>query len=70
MDSSKNLKLAGIMEYAGYAAHTHGWDERLKRSKADLAGTVETVASAREAGLPIEIVTGGKHGHVQHRLRV
>ncbi len=62
VDSSKNLKLAGIMGYAGYAAHTHGWDERLKKSKADLAGTLDSVALARSAGLPVEIVTGGSTG--------
>jgi len=62
VDASKNLKLAGIMGYAGYAAHTHGWDERMKKSKADLAGMLDTVASARAAGLPVEIVTGGSTG--------
>jgi D-serine deaminase-like pyridoxal phosphate-dependent protein len=62
VDSSKNLKLVGIMGYSGGAAHTHGWPERLKKSREDTAGMLETVAAARSAGLPIEIVTGGSTG--------
>jgi len=62
VDSSKNLKLVGMMGYSGTAAHTHGWPERLQKSREDTAGMLETVASARAAGLPIEIVTGGSTG--------
>jgi D-serine deaminase-like pyridoxal phosphate-dependent protein len=62
VDRSKNLKLVGIMGYAGAAAHTHGWTDRLKKSREDTAGMLETVAEARSAGLPIEIVTGGSTG--------
>lgn len=62
VSASKNLKLMGIMGYAGGAAHTHGWVERGKKSAADLAGTLETVAAARAAGLPVEIVSGGSTG--------
>jgi D-serine deaminase-like pyridoxal phosphate-dependent protein len=62
VDTSKNLKLIGIMGYAGGAAHTHGWAERKDKSQSDLAGTLETVAAARTAGLPVEIVSGGSTG--------
>lgn len=62
VDTSKNLKLVGMMGYAGAAAHTHGWSERMKKSREDTAGMLETVAAARAAGLPIEIVTGGSTG--------
>jgi len=62
VDASKNLKLYGIMGYAGRAAHTPVWDERLKKSRSDLSGMLETVAAARSAGLPVEIVTGGSTG--------
>jgi D-serine deaminase-like pyridoxal phosphate-dependent protein len=62
VDRSKNLKLVGMMGYSGTAAHTHGWPERLKKSREDTAGMLETVAAARAAGLPIEIVTGGSTG--------
>ena len=50
------------MGYSGGAAHTHGWSERSAKSEADLAGTLETAAAAREAGLPIKVVTGGSTG--------
>jgi len=62
VDRSKNLKLAGLMGYAGMAAHTVGWNERLEKSRHDTSGLLETVASARAAGLPVEIVTGGSTG--------
>jgi D-serine deaminase-like pyridoxal phosphate-dependent protein len=62
VDASKNLKLIGLMGYAGGAAHTHGFAERKDKSRSDLAGTLETVAAARSAGLPIEIVSGGSTG--------
>src|SRR5580700_11832163 len=35
VDRSKNLKLVGMMGYSGTAAHTHGWPERLKKSRED-----------------------------------
>jgi D-serine deaminase-like pyridoxal phosphate-dependent protein len=62
VDSSKNLKLIGLMGYSGGASHTHGWSERKKKSGNDLAGLLESVALARKAGLPVEIVTGGSTG--------
>ncbi len=62
VDSSKNLKLIGLMGYSGGASHTHGWSERKKKSQNDLAGLMESVALARKAGLPVEIVTGGSTG--------
>jgi len=62
VDSSKNLKLIGLMGYSGGASHTHGWDERKQKSFEDTAGLLETAAMARKAGLPVEIVTGGSTG--------
>src|SRR6266852_5241645 len=62
VDSSKNLKLYGIMGYSGRAAHTHVYEERFKKSRSDLSGMLETAASARSAGLPVEIITGGSTG--------
>ena len=62
VDTAKNLKLVGMMGYSGGASHTHGWDERMKKSREDLSGMLETLASARAAGLPLEIVTGGSTG--------
>ncbi len=62
VDRSTNLKLAGMMGYDGVAAHTHGFDARMKKSRDDTSPMLETVAQARAAGLPIEIVTGGSTG--------
>ena len=62
VDSSKNLKLVGLMGYSGGASHTKGWNERKKKSQDDLAGLLESVAMARAAGLPVSIVTGGSTG--------
>src|SRR6266851_8279818 len=62
VNASKNLKLIGLMGYSGGASHTHGWEDRKKKSHDDLAGLQESVALARKAGLPIEIVTGGSTG--------
>lgn len=62
VDSSKNLKLIGLMGYSGGASHTHGWEERKKKSYDDTAGLLESAAAARKAGLPVEIVTGGSTG--------
>jgi D-serine deaminase-like pyridoxal phosphate-dependent protein len=62
VDASKNLKLIGLMGYAGGAAHTHGFADRKDKSRGDLAGTLETAAAARAVGLPVEIVSGGSTG--------
>ena len=62
VDSSKNLKLLGLMGYSGGASHTKGWEQRKKKSEDDLAGLHESVALARKAGLPVEIITGGSTG--------
>src|SRR6266849_1924958 len=62
VNASKNLKLIGLMGYSGGASHTHGWEDRKKKSHDDLAGLQESVALARKAGLPVEIVTGGSTG--------
>lgn len=62
VDSSKNLKLIGLMGYSGAASHTKGFNERRKKSQDDLAGLQESVSMARTAGLPVNIVTGGSTG--------
>jgi D-serine deaminase-like pyridoxal phosphate-dependent protein len=62
VDGSKNLKLIGLMGYSGGASHTHGWEDRKRKSFEDTAGLLETSMMARKAGLPVEIVTGGSTG--------
>ena len=44
VQASKNLKLIGLMGYSGCASHTHGWQERKKKSLGDTAGLLETAA--------------------------
>ena len=62
VDQSKHLKLVGLMSYSGEASHTHGWENRRKRSEEHLAGAAETEALCRKSGLPIEIRAGGSTG--------
>lgn len=60
--ASKRAKFEGFMAYSGTASHTKTWGARKKRSYDDLAGVRETVALARKAGLPVNIVSGGSTG--------
>lgn len=60
--ASKRMQLEGFMAYSGSAAHTKTWEARRKRSYDDLAGVRETVSMARNAGLPVNIVSGGSTG--------
>jgi D-serine deaminase-like pyridoxal phosphate-dependent protein len=62
VDSSKHLKLAGLMGYSGGASHTKGWENRRQQSMKDLAPLLETVAQCRKSGLPLGIVSGGSTG--------
>lgn len=60
--SSKNMQFEGFMAYSGDASHTKGWAARRQRSANDLSGVNESVALAKKAGLPVNIVTGGSTG--------
>lgn len=60
--ASKRSQFEGFMAYSGTASHTKTWTARKKRSSDDLAGVRETVALARQAGLPVNIVSGGSTG--------
>src|SRR3954452_9073578 len=60
--SSKWMTFKGYMAYSGSAAHTKGWEERRKKSIADLAGLQETLELSRKEGLPARIVSGGSTG--------
>jgi D-serine deaminase-like pyridoxal phosphate-dependent protein len=62
VDSSKNLSLIGLMGYSGGASHTNGFEQRRQKSQDDLRGLLESVALAKKAGLPVQIVTGGSTG--------
>jgi D-serine deaminase-like pyridoxal phosphate-dependent protein len=60
--ASKRMNFEGFMAYSGNAAHTHGFEDRRKKSANDLAGVNETVALAKKSGLPVNIVSGGSTG--------
>ncbi|MEO7650760.1 MAG: alanine racemase [Bryobacteraceae bacterium] len=60
--ASKHMQLEGFMAYSGAASHTKGWAARRKQTAGDLSGVQETVALAKKAGLPVEIVSGGSTG--------
>jgi D-serine deaminase-like pyridoxal phosphate-dependent protein len=62
IDASKHIRLEGFMAYSGVASHTKGWAARRKRSADDLTGMQESVALAKKAGLPVNIVSGGSTG--------
>ncbi|MEZ5367235.1 MAG: alanine racemase, partial [Bryobacterales bacterium] len=70
IDKAKNIQFEGFMAYSGGASHTHGWEARKQKSATDLSGVQETVALAKKAGLPIDIVTGGSTGtyNIDHEL--
>ncbi len=56
------LRLRGLMGYAGWASHTHGWEARRERSRRELVGLAETVELCHRAGLPVGLVSGGCTG--------
>jgi D-serine deaminase-like pyridoxal phosphate-dependent protein len=60
--SSKHMQFEGVMAYAGYAAHTHGFEARRVQSAKDMAGPRETVALIKKSGLPVNVFTGGSTG--------
>ena len=62
IDKAKNITLEGVMAYSGGASHTHGWEARKQKSANDLAGSQETVALLKKAGLPVNIYSGGSTG--------
>jgi D-serine deaminase-like pyridoxal phosphate-dependent protein len=62
IDSSKRMKLAGLMGYSGGASHTRGWQQRRDRSKEHLAGLLETAALCKKSGLPAGFISGGSTG--------
>lgn len=62
IDSSPNLKLAGIQAYAGHASHVVGFEERAKTSRQAMAQAVETRRLFEKKGLPCPLLTGASTG--------
>ena len=60
--SSKHLKFAGLMGYAGGSSHTRGWEQRRESSKKNVAGLVETAGLCKKSGLPVGFISGGSTG--------
>ena len=60
--ASKHMQFEGVMAYAGYAAHTHGFEPRRVQSAKDMAGPRETVELIKKSGLPVNVFTGGSTG--------
>ncbi len=60
--ASKHMQFEGFMAYSGNAAHVKGFEARRKASMEVLAGVRESKVLALEAGLPVNIMTGGSTG--------
>ncbi|MGH9834231.1 MAG: DSD1 family PLP-dependent enzyme [Blastocatellia bacterium] len=57
-----NLKLRGIHGYSGASAHVNTFDARRKHSANVMTPVLETFASLKKRGLPVEIMSGGSTG--------
>jgi D-serine deaminase-like pyridoxal phosphate-dependent protein len=57
-----NLKLRGIHGYSGASSHVAGYDARSKHSASVMTPVLETFASLKKRGLPVEIMSGGSTG--------
>lgn len=60
--ASPHIQFEGFMAYSGSASHTKGWAARRSQSASDLAGVQESIALAKKAGLPVNLVSGGSTG--------
>jgi D-serine deaminase-like pyridoxal phosphate-dependent protein len=57
-----NLKLRGIHGYSGASAHVNTFEARRKHSASMMTPVLETFASLKKRGLPVEIMSGGSTG--------
>jgi D-serine deaminase-like pyridoxal phosphate-dependent protein len=57
-----NLKLRGIHGYSGASAHVNTFEARRKHSASVMTPVLETFASLKKRGLPVEIMSGGSTG--------
>ncbi|MDD5371187.1 MAG: DSD1 family PLP-dependent enzyme [Anaerolineaceae bacterium] len=62
VQSSPGLKFRGLMGYDGHLAFFEDFDERDRRSRAAYQTLVETRDHLEQAGIPVEIVSGGGSG--------
>lgn len=62
IDKAPHLNLLGLMAYSGDASHTKGFENRKRKSAADLAGMLETAELFKKSGLATGIRSGGSTG--------
>ena len=65
IDSSNNLRFAGLQAYQGRSQHIRAYDERRAAAKTAIGLTSETVALLSAAGLACDIVGGAGTGTYQ-----
>ena len=59
---AESLELVGVQAYAGRLQHVVGWEARRHQYSETMGRVMETVASMRQAGLNLPVVTGGGTG--------
>lgn len=62
IDASPNLRLRGVQAYSVSGSHTEDPGARRIHSLSALGPAMETVSAMRQAGLPVEIVSGASTG--------
>ena len=69
IDSSNNLRFAGLQAYQGRSQHIRAYDERRAAAKTAIGLTSETVALLSAAGLACDIVGGAGTGTYQFEAK-
>lgn len=62
VNNCSSLKLAGLQSYAGHLMHIPGHDKRKERSVKTMNTALETRTLIEDAGIPIDIFSGGGTG--------
>ena len=62
IDKLPNTRLAGLQAYVGSASHVNGFEERKKRSRAEMAAAVETRRLLDGSGLRCDWLSGASTG--------
>lgn len=62
IDSSPNVRFAGIQAYAGHASQVVGWEERSKISREAMGQALDTKQLIEKKGINVPLLTGGSTG--------
>jgi D-serine deaminase-like pyridoxal phosphate-dependent protein len=62
IDSSPNVRFAGIQAYAGHASQVVGWEERRKTSRESMRQALDTKQLIEKNGMNVPLLTGGSTG--------